>query len=81
MTTKMIVEMVLMKPTVVRNKRIIVKCPHSVVADGISSALNSAKVVTMAYNDLIYTNYATLFRGIFHLPLVFSRYTLEHLGF
>ena len=54
-TTKMIVEMVLMKPAVVCNKQAIVKSTYTcilIVVDGISSHLNSALVVTMANNDL-----------------------------
>ena len=53
-TTKMIVEMVLMKPVVVCNKQVMVKSANTcvIVANGIFSGLSSTRVVTMANNDL-----------------------------
>ena len=54
-TTKMIVEMVLMKPTVVCNKQAIVKSAYTCirVADAITVRLNSAQVLTMANSGVI----------------------------
>ena len=55
-TTKMIVEMVLMKLLVVCYKQAIVESAYTcilIVVDEISPRLNSALVVTMATNDLI----------------------------